>query len=76
MQESPTCKLLYVTPEQLVRNGTLHELLAGLHRHGRLARLVVDEVPLGPRLQGPTGIVPIPHRTLPHKFSSHCLICH
>ena len=47
MQESPTCKLLYVTPEQLVRNGTLHELLAGLHRRGRLARLVVDEVPFG-----------------------------
>jgi len=43
IQESPTCKLLYVTPEQLVRNGTLHELLAGLHRRSRLARLVVDE---------------------------------
>ena len=46
MQESPTCKLLYVTPEQLVRNGILHDLLAGLHCRGRLARLVVDEVPL------------------------------
>ena len=60
-QDAPTCKLLYVTPEQLVRNGTLHELLAGLHRRGRLARLVVDEVPSAVRLHAAIGAVPPAH---------------
>ena len=69
MQESPTCKLLYVTPEQLVRNGTLHDLLAGLHRRGRLARLVVDEVPSAHRLQ--TGVVASAHAALHHEARSH-----
>lgn len=40
----PSCKLLYVTPEQLCKNGMLQELLAGLHSRGKLARLVIDEV--------------------------------
>lgn len=40
----PTCKLLYITPEQFVKSTSLHRLLAGLHTRGLLARLVVDEV--------------------------------
>jgi superfamily II DNA helicase RecQ len=43
-QPSPTCKLLYVTPEQLCNNIHLQNLLAALHRRGLLARLVIDEV--------------------------------
>ena len=43
-QESPTCKLLYVTPEQLCNNVCLQDLLTNLHRRHRLARLIVDEV--------------------------------
>ena len=41
---APSCKLLYVTPEQLSKNGLLQDLLAGLHQRGTLARLVIDEV--------------------------------
>ena len=40
---APTCKLLYVTPEQLVKSGELVDALRRLARHGLLARLVVDE---------------------------------
>ncbi|EFN55525.1 hypothetical protein CHLNCDRAFT_133956 [Chlorella variabilis] len=39
----PTIKLLYVTPEQLVRGERLKGALRALHSHGLLARLVVDE---------------------------------
>ena len=41
---SPSCKLLYVTPEQLSKNGLLQDLLAELHERGKLARFVIDEV--------------------------------
>ena len=41
---SPTCKLLYVTPEQLVKSAALREALEGLRVKGLLARVVVDEV--------------------------------
>ena len=40
----PTCKLLYITPEQFVTNTSLHGLLASLHGRGLLQRLVIDEV--------------------------------
>jgi superfamily II DNA helicase RecQ len=40
----PTCKLLYVTPEQLVKSTSLNNILSKLYRAGLLARLVVDEV--------------------------------
>ena len=40
---APTLKLLYVTPEQLVKSEALLERLAGLQARGRLARVVVDE---------------------------------
>lgn len=40
----PTCKLLYITPEQFVANSSLHSLLASLHGKGLLQRLVIDEV--------------------------------
>ncbi len=43
-KERPTIKLLYVTPEQLVKGTRLQALLAGLHARGRLARFVIDEV--------------------------------
>ncbi|KAJ9510093.1 hypothetical protein QJQ45_015561, partial [Haematococcus lacustris] len=39
----PTCKLLYVTPEQLVKSSALKDILARLHARGRLARIVIDE---------------------------------
>lgn len=39
----PTCKLLYITPEQFVKSTSLQSLLTSLHRRGLLARLVVDE---------------------------------
>ena len=42
---TPSCKLLYVTPEQLCKNVMLQEILAGLHMRGKLARMVIDEVP-------------------------------
>ena len=41
---TPTAKLLYVTPEQLVRSGALIDTLTALHARGCLARVVVDEV--------------------------------
>lgn len=40
----PTCKLLYVTPEQLVQSSSLNNVLGRLHAAGLLARLVIDEV--------------------------------
>ena len=40
---APSCKLLYVTPEQLVKSGALGEALGALHARGRLARIVIDE---------------------------------
>ena len=40
---APTLKLLYVTPEQLVKNQGLVDRLASLDAAGRLARIVVDE---------------------------------
>lgn len=43
-KERPTVKLLYVTPEQLVKGTRLQTLLGGLHARGRLARFVIDEV--------------------------------
>jgi RecQ family ATP-dependent DNA helicase len=39
----PSIKLLYVTPEQLVKGQRLRERLAGLHLRGLLSRLVIDE---------------------------------
>ena len=39
----PTCKLLYITPEQFVKSSSLQSLLTGLHSRGLLARLVIDE---------------------------------
>ncbi len=39
----PTCKLLYVTPEQLVKSTSLNNILGRLYKAGLLARLVVDE---------------------------------
>lgn len=43
---APTCKLLYVTPEQLAKSGALVDALTRLRARGRLARLVVDEARL------------------------------
>ena len=40
----PSCKLLYVTPEQLVKSTGLNNILGRLYQQGLLARLVVDEV--------------------------------
>ncbi len=40
---APTCKLLYVTPEQLVKSNALVDALKRLRGRGRLARLVIDE---------------------------------
>lgn len=40
---APTCKLLYITPEQFVKSSSLQTLLTNLHRRGMLARLVIDE---------------------------------
>ena len=40
----PTCKLLYLTPEQLVKSSALQDALSELHRRNLLARLVIDEV--------------------------------
>lgn len=37
-------KLLYVTPEQLVKSDSLRRILQGLAQRGRLARFVIDEV--------------------------------
>ena len=43
-KSTPSCKLLYITPEQFVKSSSLQSLLTGLHRRGLLARLVIDEV--------------------------------
>ena len=43
----PTCKLLYVTPEQLVKSSRLQSVLSSLQNRGLLARLVIDEVVAG-----------------------------
>jgi bloom syndrome protein len=43
----PTCKLIYVTPEQLVKSTGLNNILGRLYQQGLLARLVVDEVRIG-----------------------------
>lgn len=40
----PSCKLLYVTPEQLVKSGTLMSILQRLHERELLAAFVIDEV--------------------------------
>ncbi|KAA6428957.1 MAG: ATP-dependent DNA helicase Q-like 1-like, partial [Trebouxia sp. A1-2] len=39
----PTCKLLYITPEQFVKSTSLQSLLTGLSNRGLLSRLVIDE---------------------------------
>lgn len=43
-QARPSCKLLYVTPEQLVRSQALVEILQKLDSRGLFASLVIDEV--------------------------------
>ena len=40
---APTIKLLYVTPEQLVKGERLRAALSALRQRGLLARVVVDE---------------------------------
>ncbi|GAB4821155.1 hypothetical protein N2152v2_008201 [Parachlorella kessleri] len=42
-KQQPTVKLLYVTPEQLVKGSRLKETLQSLNSRGLLSRLVVDE---------------------------------
>ena len=42
-KDRPSVKLLYVTPEQLVKSAALGDALARLATRGRFARLVVDE---------------------------------
>jgi bloom syndrome protein len=39
----PSCKLLYLTPEQFVKSQALQSILKRLHGAGLLSRLVVDE---------------------------------
>ena len=46
--KEPSCKILFVTPEQLVKSQTLVEILQGLAGRGRLSALVVDEVGSSP----------------------------
>lgn len=53
---APTCKLLYVTPEQLVKSAQLVSVLQGLSRRGLLARLVIDEARPPPLLPGPRPV--------------------
>ena len=43
-QARPSCKLLYVTPEQLVKSQALVEILQRLDRRGLFSSLVIDEV--------------------------------
>lgn len=43
-KERPSCKLVYLTPEGLVKGNRIKELLDRLHQRGRLARFVIDEV--------------------------------
>ena len=42
-KQRPTTKLLYVTPEQLVKSSSLQSVLQRVHERGSLSRLVVDE---------------------------------
>ncbi|GIL50662.1 hypothetical protein Vafri_6791 [Volvox africanus] len=42
-KERPSCKLLYLTPEALVKGNRIKDLLDRLHQRGRLARFVIDE---------------------------------
>ncbi|EFJ52100.1 hypothetical protein VOLCADRAFT_103112 [Volvox carteri f. nagariensis] len=42
-KERPSCKLLYLTPEALVKGTRVKDLLDRLHQRGRLARFVIDE---------------------------------
>lgn len=42
-KESPSLKILFVTPEQLVSGARLKTKLKSLYERGKLARLVVDE---------------------------------
>ena len=60
-QAFPSCKLLYVTPEQFVKSNALVDVLTRLHQRGLLACFVVDEVRalLFPCL--------LPQTSLPHK---------
>lgn len=43
-KDRPTCKLLYITPEQLAKSAALLEKLTRLNRLGLLSLFVVDEV--------------------------------
>ena len=43
-QLTPSCKLLYVTPEQLVKSQVLVEVLQQLDSRGLFSSLVIDEV--------------------------------
>ena len=45
-QARPSCKLLYVTPEQFVKSQVLVEILQKLDRRGLFSSLVIDEVSL------------------------------
>ena len=45
-QAFPSCKLLYVTPEQMVKSTTLVEILQKLDSRGLLTCLFIDEVKL------------------------------
>lgn len=49
-QQWPSCKLLYVTPEQLVKSNALVEILQKLDGRGLFACFVVDEVSATPEL--------------------------
>ncbi|KXZ56841.1 hypothetical protein GPECTOR_1g759 [Gonium pectorale] len=42
-KERPSCKLLYLTPEALVKGNRIKDLLDRLFQRGRLARFVIDE---------------------------------
>lgn len=52
--DAPTCKLLYVTPEQLVKSAELVRALQRLSQCGLLARLVIDEACLLRRCLAPS----------------------
>ncbi|KAJ7516833.1 hypothetical protein O6H91_21G000600 [Diphasiastrum complanatum] len=42
-KQSPSCKLLYVTPEKIASSDTFWTLLKSLQAKGQLARFVIDE---------------------------------
>ena len=74
----PTCKLLYVTPEQLVQSSSLNNVLGRLHAADLLARLVIDEVWHLCGMCGPcekrTGFHPgCRHASFP-QLTHHCLM--